>query len=818
MSILAGYKQFYNVYIGGENVSIFGTTRETYEDASNEKPETKLDASVPELEKTNKNFSDLLGKLGLSGLTASGARNRELDKMSDDISTITHRNLADMTGQTGPDITRFLNKVLQSKPSGPFNTDTSLEGLFNRDDTAFGAFFYERYKNINNKYEDLRIITDYLYELQGAVDSVRDDILTADDIANTVSRELSFEDAVDKEDAITNYTKIVEDMERKYDLKNSIKNYIIPKTLTYGNFFVYTIPYSEVFAQADAMGKTQDNAMFESVSAVNEDFIPTLKYGKKYKPVVENMEWVKTLTEDYNTIATDPDFSEVGMKKKTHQDIYDGMKQILENVTVINDPKVFLLEDTDMNLLASSEEVRDMAKKAYKDISSRSKPFHKKDMTAQSTDGVIDPLQTTTDADRRKYKDITGVYMRRYDPTRIIPVYLMDSCVGYYLLYETYGEVRNSILLNSSLNRANLAFQQVKKKQLEDDVVQVIASKICSSIDKKFVADNPKFKDLMVNALSYQDFYKKQFKVQFIPEDYMTYFKIDEDDETHLGTSLLAKSLFYGKLYLCLLLFKIITILTKSNDMRVYYIKNAGINKNMTQVVQNAARAIKDRQISFNDLASIQTVFSKVGMYKEAFIPTGRSGERSIEFETIAGQDVQLNTELMELLRKGMINNTGVPSVILSFMEEVDFAKTITMQHAKYMAKIITLQSQLEIPTTALYKKILGFEGLLPPEALTGLNVTFTRPKTLGIQTTADLISAAQSNAEFIADTIAEDPNDEQEKADLKRTILRNVLLRGVFDWTQFSEIAKEAVLHRKKAGKEKELTNPAPAGAGATY
>lgn len=779
-------------------MSINGKTVESYD--SNDKVEVNLDTSVPEIEKTNSMVGALLNKLGLSGLTANASRNRELDKMSDDISLVTHRNLADIANQTGPDITRFLNKVLQSKPTnGPFDANTSLESIFNRDDTTFGAFFFERYKNINNRYEDLRIITDYLYELQGAIDSVRDDILSADDIANPITRELDFTDAEVNNDAVSSYTKIVEEMETKYNLKNSIKNTIIPQTLIYGNYFVYTIPYAEIFAQADAMGKTSDTVMFESVSAVNEDFIPTVKNGRKIKPNIDSMAWVDTIMEDYNNLQAD--FGKQAKKIKK-EDAYNGIKDILANVTVINNPSTFLMEDANLAML-TDQEVRDAAEKAYKDINNRSKPI-KRDFNTGTADAVIDPFKRTTDADRRKYKDISGVYVRKYDPTRVIPVYLMDSCIGYYILYETFGEIRNSILLNSSLNRANIAFQQVKKKQLEDDVVQVIASKICASIDKKFIADNPKFKDLMVNALAYQDFYKKSFKVQFVPEDYMTYFKIDEDEESHIGTSMLTKSLFYGKLYLCLLLFKIITILTKSNDMRVYYIKNAGINKNMQQRLQDIARAIKDRQISFNDLASIQTVFSKVGMYKEAFIPMGRSGERSIEFETVAGQDVQLNNELMEMLRKGMINNSGVPSVVLSYMEEADYARTLTMQHAKYMARIITLQTQLESPTTELYKKILTFEGQLPPDAIAGFKMKFARPRVLGVQTMADLISAAESTAEFIAKTVADDPQDDNAVQSLKRTILREVSLRGVFDWNQFKTLAKEEVLDRNLKSKEK--------------
>ena len=53
-------------------------------------------------------------------------------------------------------------------------------------------------------------------------------------------------------------------------------------------------------------------------------------------------------------------------------------------------------------------------------------------------------------------------------------------------------------------------------------------------------------------------------------------------------------------------------------------------------------------------------------------MPVGRSGERGIEFDIIAGQDVQLNTDLMEMLHTNMLNSSGVPSVIMNYVNEAD--------------------------------------------------------------------------------------------------------------------------------------------------
>lgn len=753
---------------------------------------------LPAVRGQQSKFDEILNKFKTFSLTSSSQTDDILTDMDDKISANTFAYLNKMKSTTGDDITRFLNKTIQqsSNVTNSMMGIKTAEDLFNNDSNNFGAFFFERYKNINNKYEDLRIITEYLYELTEAVTTMRDNIINADDLVSMISREIHFGDK-SKETQQSSAVSAVEKMEDKYQLKEKLKNIIIPGTLTYGNFFVYTIPYRDIFAQFEYRKKLdmergvarESYDIFDHPVLENSMVVSNNKSKKAdIHPVVEN------LTALMNSID--------GSKKYTSEAISKDLNYILEGIDISNNDVTPFLEDA--NLLAmADDEVRNQALKAYRDASrSKGKAFWERNTSSDAVvdTGEVDPEST------KEYKDIPDVFIKLYSPERVIPVYVMDACVGYYVLYETYGEIRNSILLNSSLNRTNLAFASAKRKELDDEVINVIAKAICNSIDKKYVTQNPKFKELIVNAISYEDFYKKKFKVQFIPAQYMRHFKVNEDPDNHMGVSVLNKSLFYAKLYLSLLLFKIITILTKSNDMRVYYIRNAGIKKDMVNRIQDIARSIKDKQISFNDLASIQTIFSKVGAYKEAFIPMGKSGEKNIEFDILSGQDVQLNTDLMEMLRKGMINNSGVPSVILSYMEEADFARTLTMQHAKYMARIIAIQTELERTVTDWYKDILRFDqSLQSTEQIDSLTFNFTRPKTLNAQDMSDLISNAENLADFVTKMIV-DENDSELTAAYKQHLVKNNFLAGVFNWKELDDAKKDVILKLKLEKEEKEL------------
>ena len=763
---------------------------------------------IPVVNALQNRFTEMINKFKTFALVSSSEDDDTLKDMSDKISIHTYSYLQQMKSTTGDDITRFLNKTLQSSPTVMNNMMgiKTAEDLLNNDGSNFQAFFFERYKNINNRYEDLRIITEYLYELEEAVTTMRDNITGADDLVSMISREISFgSSSTDKTDDKKTMISAVEKIEKEYGLKEKLKNIIVPRTLIYGNFFVYTIPYKDVFAQFEYRRK-MDNTRIGGFSSVGEAFIhPTIEgyadvsskyrsknsnYNRHYSAVIES------LTSKYNETVD-------SKNQKTKEEIYTDIKEVLEGISICNEDSFPMLEENELAMFAN-DAIKDQALKDYRKYSKPSNTaFWEK---AKSNDAVVD-LGEPDKESQSMYKDISGVYIKLYDPDRVIPVYVMDSCIGYYVLYETFGEIRNSILLNSSLNRTNIAYADTKKKQLNDEVINVIASAICDNIDKKYVASNPKFKELIVNAISFQDFYKKKFKIQFVPVNYMTHFKINEDSNTHMGVSVLNKSLFYAKLYLSLLLFKIITILTKSNDMRIYYIRNAGINKNMVNKVQEIARGIKDKQISFNDLASIQTIFSKVGAYKEAFIPMGKSGEKNIEFDILSGQDVQLNTELMELLRKGMINNSGVPSIILSYMEEADFAKTLVMQHAKYLARIISLQTELEANVTEWYKKILTFNTEIKEEYISDFNFTFTRPKSLNTQDMTDLIANAEALGDFITKMMVDENNAELTAA-YKQELIKSDLLRGVFHWNELNELLEKVTLDLKQKKKFNEIVS----------
>ena len=140
-------------------------------------------------------------------------------------------------------------------------------------------------------------------------------------------------------------------------------------------------------------------------------------------------------------------------------------------------------------------------------------------------------------------------------------------------------------------------------------------------------------------------------------------------------------------------------------------------------------------------------------------------------------------------------------------MEEADFAKTLVMQHAKYLARIISLQTELEANVTEWYKKILTFNTEIKEEYISDFTFTFTRPKSLNTQDMTDLIANAEALGDFITKMMVDENNAELTAA-YKQELIKSDLLRGVFHWNELNELLEKVTLDLKQKKKFNEIVS----------
>ncbi len=205
------------------------------------------DKSAPVTNKALKSrINQINNVIGRANLEIYGTdRNSDVDELNNKFHSILRNEMNSIVGKDEGDITSFLSKIVSSD-----NKTNAIDELLNNQfSSGFGgdlqsiqAFFYDKYRNKIIEQSDLNQIAENLIELSEAIEIMRDAIVSSNVNDGTIARTLDFEGSDDE-----NYKEIVEELEEKFDLIHKIKNFIVPNTLKYGEYYVYIIPYAKIF-------------------------------------------------------------------------------------------------------------------------------------------------------------------------------------------------------------------------------------------------------------------------------------------------------------------------------------------------------------------------------------------------------------------------------------------------------------------------------------------------------------------------------------------------------------------------------------------
>ena len=718
--------------------------------------------------KMNELFQDLYKKISSSTYEIDKERNKDqIDNLSDKIKKVINNDLEEMKTYGGEnDLTRFLLNTIQKSgkytgtisdlKNSTLNND-ALEKLFLSKDGSIFSTFEERFKNKALLFQDLEIIVDQLVELNEAINTTRDDIVASDDVGAEISRSLSFSVDGGQDDRYDDMIEDVKSLEKKYGLNYMIREHIIPKTLKYGEYYVYVIPESKLYESAQRRKlELSRGAAMESSEAIS-------------------------LLESLDLDKNDPFYKDTKPE--------DVVTYLSENIKINNnDLPIPILENENMvgamKDLADFNSLNTLLKKKKWDKKDKNKDNNKY-MSLGFSDGVksfkIDD-----------WSGVKGCYIKLLDPKKVIPVKLLNYTIGYYYIYDAEVDITGHQCKHGHRFN-NILDNVVNKTENQQSVITNIANSIIRSFDKKYLEDNQEFKELIINSLLYNDMYKRKLHYQFIPADNICRFSINEDENGN-GQSMLQKSLFYAKLYLSLLVFDMMTYLTKSQDTIVTYVKTSGIDKNMINKTMDVARQWKSKQIGIGDLMDYSSIYGKIGTGRDLFIPEGESGERGLSWDVIQGQDVNMQTELMEQLKQAYVNGTGVPSVIMNYINEADFAKTLVMANAKQIRRVMMYQDNFNEDLTEFYQKIMLYCTDFEMDDIVNFTYTLMRPKTLPNNNLVDLLGYGDQILDFIEKSEFGQYNDTDEanviKDEFRKEMARRVL--PMLPWETVDEILKE--------------------------
>ena len=729
------------------------------------KDETKKE-NVPETSKDevklNDLFQDIYKKISMGAYEMDIEKNKnQIEAMSEKIRKVIDSDMEEMKTYGGEnDLTRFLLNTIQRSGRnftnlGDIRTDNmSLENLFlSKDGSIFGTF-EERFRNKALLFQDLEIITEQLVELNEAINTTRDDIVASDDVGSEISRSLSFSADGKDSDKYDELIEEVKDIEKKYGLNYMVREHIVPKTLKYGEYYVYIIPERTLFENGQKRKiEMTSGAVVETTEA--NTFLESLKLDKDHKDIKAD----------------------------------DMMSYISENIKINNsDMPLPILENT--NYMGAMKDLEDFNSLSNLLKKQKNKKDNKDKDNGFSSLGFSDGVKSFKMDD---WSNVKGCYIKLLDPKKVIPVKLLNYTIGYYYIHDAEMDVTNHHC-NHGHRFSSVMSNVTNKPEDKQSLISNIANAIVRSFDKKYLADNPEFKELIINSLMYNEMYKKKLHFQFIPGDHICRFSINEDENGN-GQSMLYKSLFYAKLYLSLLVFNMITYLTKSQDTIVTYVKTSGIDKNMVNKTMDLARQWKAKQIGIGDLMDYSSIYSKIGTGRDLFIPEGESGERGLSWDVIQGQDVNMQNELMEQLKEAFINGTGVPSVIMNYINEADFAKTLVMANAKQIRRVMMYQDNFNEDLTEMYQKILYYCTEIDVSDISNFTYTLQRPKTLPNNNLVDMMGYGDQILDFLEKSEFGQFTEETPELNLSKDKFRKVMSRRVLPmlpWELVDEVMEE--------------------------
>ena len=213
----------------------------------NESKPRSLDDLTPSEKKRNESITNSLNnmisqmELSLYGATKKNDHSALVNQFND----LLKNEMDGLNHSDGQNITTFMGELFKQDTRISWN-NPSIESFLNSDDGQITTFLSDAYQNKMLKYADLQEISSQLIELREAINIMRDAIVSPDVNDGGISRNFNFE--FESDDVIEELQSHMEFIETKFKLQSKIKDHVVPKTLTYGNYYAYVLPYSNIFA------------------------------------------------------------------------------------------------------------------------------------------------------------------------------------------------------------------------------------------------------------------------------------------------------------------------------------------------------------------------------------------------------------------------------------------------------------------------------------------------------------------------------------------------------------------------------------------
>lgn len=744
-----------------------------------------------DIEKSTKDISmlDRITKNLLTSVDPSFTNRQMIGAKDQKFQSIINRELDIAKGVSGGSIIDFIATIndANTKRTQQNASAQDTASLFTNDIGEIFGYFQDLYRNRYLELTDLKLISKFIPSIGEAVKTVLDGIVSSDDMStDTVKRTLYLPETVPEDDRKTIIAEM-EKFEKDQNILKKLKNEAYKKALVSGEHSCYAIPYKDLFEE------------YERVKATNTDPRSVLSKkgpgamlgkgpGSNAGFVVKNQSANEALIP---YIDADTGSFQMGNY------VWDNAGSALESMK-LSIPEKKALESNIKDHIGSFSIYGNPLESAMEEFGALQeyhKSFQRMEVVSTNDNATVDGTYSMGDVNVEKFDKTTGLYVRWINAKNIFKFKLFGEVVGYYYVHPTpkkrkMPQASGMMSVNSSLFNST-GLSESRREQAIQTIVDTICDGIVANFSESFVQENREFKKTIADCIIANGIVDNDYNIQFIPAKYIIQFTVNENEEGD-GESMLSDSLFPAKLLLSLIVCKMLNYFNKSGSRLVSHVYKGPIDNNSYNQVQRVVRMLQDSNVTFNDLLSTNMVFSKFARDSNIQLPTSRDGKHLIEFEQQDGQEVDLSTPMEDRLEKMALAGTGVPNVVMDvMMESADFAKQILTGHIKLAGRVSSYQSDLEPPTTELYKK--HAESSTLPENLkviveNSFEFRLTRPRVLSNANNSDFLNTLTSLANMLADTMIGTAGVD-EQAPVKKDKLVKRIVVGESPYINWNEI-----------------------------
>ena len=678
------------------------------------------------------------------------------------------KNIMDTNSDTvgEPNISKLYERMLMNAQNDP-STINEFERIFGDNEFV---------NNLANSYMDNRWvkavdmeideILRYMPKLNEALLTMRDNVLSADSFSKDY---LNIENDSPSPETAEQFSHNVVDFKTKYDLLKLTTD-IYDDTSKYGEVFIYCVPYQKAIQRLMDRKLTMRNVVVKTNYHENAVIIESADSGKSTIKIAEGLSDEPAI--NYNINIENGVISSIVESEKQAREIYKSVKEQSLTEQFFNEQSA--IREGIVDIVSTGTPY---ANTFDNDIEMGAKlPVHHNfDQTLGDSLDLPEYEDSTSDGlyeknrQQPKISPMSGCIVKKLKRERITPIIMNDICLGYYYFefdeqmdmfedrFTTTGMV-NTITGLRSNGRAE-AFDAMQRRE---ELLRNIASNLADKIDSKFVNANQDLKKEIYHILKYNDNFNaaagsaNNIRVTYIPPEdiHHFYFKLDED--TKRGLSDLNLSLIPAKLWVAIYITNCLAIMTRGNDKRVYYVRQS-VESNISKTLLKTINEIKKSNFGIRQVENINSVLNITGRFNDYIIPRGSDGQSPIEFEVMQGQNIEIKTELLNLLEESAVNVTGVPIELIQNRQSPDYAMQLTMSNSKFLRFVYSRQSNFQEQLSKLFTKLYNMEF----NNNISVRVTLPPPLFINVTNTNQLIVNTNDYCENIANIVMAGEDDE---------------------------------------------------------